>query len=90
MALCAVVLRIMPASPSVNMAELKNNVENKIKDIGGILNKCEEQPIAFGLKSLIFTIGWKEEKDPDIIETELAKVKDVNSVEITDVRRAIG
>ena len=80
----------MPISPSVDMKNLQKNVEKRLKEIGAILHKVEEVPVAFGLKSLVFMIGWKEELDPDLIETELSKIKDVNSIEITDVRRAIG
>jgi len=90
MALCAVIFRVMPISPSVDMKNLQKNVEKRLKEIGAILHKVEEVPVAFGLKSLVFMIGWKEELDPDLIETELSKIKDVNSIEITDVRRAIG
>jgi translation elongation factor aEF-1 beta len=80
----------MPTSPSVDMKKLQENVEKRVKEIGGILHKVDIEPIAFGLKALVFMIGWKEELDPDLIESELAKIKDVNSIEITDVRRAIG
>ena len=90
MALCAVILRVMPVSPNVDMDKLKSNIEKKLLELGAILHNAEEIPVAFELKSLMFTIGWKEENDPDLIETQLAKIKDVNSVEITDVRRAIG
>ena len=90
MALCAVIFRVMPTSPDVDMKKLQDNVEKKVKEIGGILHKVDVVPVAFGLKSLVFMIGWKEELDPDLIESELAKIKDVNSIEITDVRRAIG
>ena len=89
-AMLGVILKIMPTSPSVDLVKLRKAVEEKIKSIGGLLHKFDEEPIAFGLKALIFVIGWREDKSPDIIETELAKVKDVNSVEITDVRRALG
>ena len=90
MALCAVQFRVMPVSPSVDMKKLQNAIMQRLEEIGGIFNKVEEQPVAFGLKCLLFTIGWKEENDPDLIETELSKIKDVNSIEIIDVRRAIG
>ena len=90
MALCAVQFRVMPKSPEVDMIKLQNAIEQRLEEIGGILNKAEVQPVAFGLKCIIFIIGWKEELDPDLIETELAKIKDVESIEIIDVRRAIG
>ena len=90
MALCAVIFRVMPVSPSVDMKKLQNAIMQRLEEIGGIFNRVEEQPVAFGLKCLMFTIGWKEELDPDLIDTELSKIEDVNSIEITDVRRAIG
>jgi len=90
MALAAVTIKIMPVSPEVDLKKLRENVEAIITKIGGILHNCEEQPIAFGLKALIFIIGWPEQKDPGAIETDLAKIENVNSVEITDVRRAFG
>jgi elongation factor 1-beta len=90
MALAAVTIRVMPTSPEIDLKKLRAEVEDKIKKIGGILHQCEEQPIAFGLKALIFIIGWPEQKQPDAIETEIAKIKGVNSAEITDVRRAFG
>lgn len=80
----------MPTSPDVDMQKLQNDIEEKVKEIGGILHKVDIIPIAFGLKSLEFMIGWKEELDPDLIETELSKIENVNSIEIIDVRRAIG
>ena len=90
MALVAVIFKIMPVSPDVDLKKLRENIEKKLKEIGAMLHKADEEPIAFGLKALIFTIGWKEERDPDVIESSLSKIKDVNSVEIIDVRRAIG
>jgi len=90
MAVVAVTLKIMPDSPSADLARIKNDAEKVLKKLDAYLHSVKEEPIAFGLKALIFIIGWKEEKDPDIIEQELGKIKNVQSVEITDVRRAIG
>jgi elongation factor 1-beta len=90
MALAAVTIRVMPTSPEVDLKKLRLDVEATLIKIGGILHKCEEQPIAFGLKALIFIIGWPEKQDPDAIESEISKIENVNSAEITDVRRAFG
>ena len=90
MALAAVTIKIMPTSPEVNMEKMKEESEELVKTIGGMPHRAEIEPVAFGLKSLTLIIGWPDEKDPDAIETELAKLDNVNSVEITDVRRAIG
>lgn len=90
MATDAVIFRVMPTSPEVDMVKLAEDVKKTIIKIGGSFHKMEEKPIAFGLKALIFIIAWPEEKDPDVIESEISKIKNVNSIEITDVRRAIG
>jgi elongation factor 1-beta len=84
-----ITLKIMPSSPSVDMAQLRGNVEKKAQEIGARVRDVKEEPIAFGIKALIIIISWKEEADPDIIEAELVKVTDVNSVQMTDIRRAI-
>lgn len=90
MAIVAVTFKVMPVSTEINLEELKGDIEKSIKKIGGTLHKAEEEPIAFGLKALIFIIGWPEEKNPEMIETTVGKIKGVSSIEITDVRRAIG
>ena len=81
----AISMRVMPESPDTNLEELKKEIAKKVK-----IQDSKIEPIAFGLKALIVIIAWPEEKDPDVIESELAKIKDVNSVEIIDFRRAIG
>ncbi|MEM4270812.1 MAG: hypothetical protein QXO70_01810, partial [Candidatus Pacearchaeota archaeon] len=50
----------------------------------------EEQDIAFGLKAIIVTIAWPEEKNTDIAENKLKEITGVSSTEIIDYRRAIG
>jgi len=89
-AVVAITLKLMPVSPTVDLNKIKQSAEKKLKEIGGILNKIEEEPIAFGLKAIVIILAWPEDKDSEILEKELGKIKDVNSVEITDVRRAIG
>lgn len=90
MAFVAITLRVMPTSPSVDMVKLKENVQKRVNEIGGNFHSAKEEPIAFGLNALVCLITWNESKDPDVIETEIAKVPDVNSVQITDVRRMLG
>ncbi len=90
MALVAITLKIMPTSPQADLAKLKADVEKRLTELGGKVANSKEEPIAFGLKALIFVLSWKEDQDPDVIETELAKIENVNSVQVTDVRRALG
>ena len=48
-----------------------------------------QEPIAFGLKAVIVTFIFPEEKEMDTLEESLAKIRDVNSVQIIDMRRAL-
>jgi translation elongation factor aEF-1 beta len=86
----SVKIRIMPESPSVNLKELEKRAEILIKSHKGINPHFAEEPIAFGLKAVIASFEWPEEKELDKLEKELAKIKDVKSAELSDIRRAIG
>jgi translation elongation factor EF-1beta len=48
------------------------------------------QPVAFGLKALIVLFGWPEEKELEEFENALRRIKGVRSVDVIDIRRAIG
>ena len=90
MAVVAVTIKLMPVSPSVDLIKIKSDAEKIIKELDAYLHSVKQEPIAFGLNALICIVGWKEGNDPDKLEQELGKIKNVQSVEVTDVRRAIG
>ena len=53
--------------------------------------KIEEQPIAFGLKALNIIFVMDEAKgSTEPLEDSVSDIEGVQSVEITDVRRAVG
>ncbi len=86
----AVKIKVMPESPETDIKE----IEEKVK---GILEKSESgkpqieiKPIAFGLNALIVLFGWPEERELEKLEEKMKKVEGVNSVEVIDMRRAIG
>ena len=84
-----ITIKIMPTSPSVNLDDLEANSKKKAEELGAKILQIKREPIAFGLTAVLITLIWPEEKDPDVVEVEMAKVKDVNSIQVTDVRRAI-
>ena len=96
MAKAIVTFRIMPDSPDTNLKELENKVLASIKNFcvekGKDLDyKTIIEPIAFGLKSLNVTFVMDEAKgSTESLEKEIGTFEDVASVEVTDVRRAIG
>ena len=90
MGMVVVKIKIMPVSPDVNLDEISEKITHLLEKEGGKGNKIEKEPIAFGLNALILMFGWDEAKEIDSIENALKEIEGVNSVEVVDMRRAIG
>jgi len=86
----AVIVRVMPSSPEVNLEEIKSNASNVLETEGAQNISFEEQKVAFGLNAILIKMAWPEEKSTDIIENKLAEIENVSSVKIEDYRRAFG
>ena len=82
-------LKIMPASPETNLEEIKEKIKEKLESEGGKGCFFEEEPIAFGLKAIVATFIYPEEKEFEPVENELGKIENVNSVQVIDMRRAL-
>lgn len=87
-----ITLKIMPDSPDVNLKEVESQALDKIKSFSGMENyKVEQEPVAFGLKAVKILFVMDEAKGTtDPLEADINKIEGVHSVEVTDVRRAIG
>ncbi|MBR9703571.1 elongation factor 1-beta [Candidatus Woesearchaeota archaeon] len=86
-------LKLMPKSPDTDLDVIRNEAIGMIDEFTGLEaeKKIEEVPIAFGLKSLNIIFVMKEETgSTEPLEKKLAEIPGVNSVEVTDVRRALG
>lgn len=92
MAQVVVTLKIMPENPEVDLDKVQAEALEKIKAFAGPGDtKTEQIPMAFGLKSLqIIFIMDEAQGSTEPLEEDLSKIKGVNSVEVTDVRRAVG
>ena len=83
----------MPESPDVDFTTLRTGAVEKINAFVGEdgEKKIEEEPMAFGLKALKITFVMDEDiGSTDSLEQEIAGIDGVNSVDVVDVRRAIG
>lgn len=90
MGTAVVKFKLMPISLEADLEKIKLEV-NKILKKEGVQNPIfEEKPIAFGLKAIETFFGWPEEKPLEELEEFLKSIKNVNSVELIDIRRAIG
>ncbi len=93
MAHVVITLKLMPSGPSVDFVAMRAEAEKIIAHFSGHSydGKFAEEPVGFGLKALKFTFLSDEAKgSTEPLEAALAKIPDVQSVEITDVRRAVG
>ena len=82
----------MPESPEVSFSKLQEEALNHIKEFAGEgETKIEEEPIAFGLKALKILFVMNEELgSTESLEENIKTISGVQSVEVVDVRRAIG
>jgi len=86
-----ITLKIMPDSPDTNLEAVKEQASKMIKEFGGEVGKDEIEPVAFGLKALkLFFVMDESKGSTETLEEQVSNIEGVNSVEVTDVRRAIG
>ncbi len=91
MATVIVTLKVMPSSPEEDLDSIKSAAAKMIAEFGGTVGKTELEPIAFGLKAIVFMFAMAESiGDTEELEAKIAAVQGVSSVQVTDVRRAVG
>jgi elongation factor 1-beta len=90
MGIALIKLRIMPISVETDLEELKQIAKEIIEQEKGVNCNFEEQAIAFGLKAIIAGFSLDEEYELELIEEKLRKREEINSVEVSDMRRAFG
>ncbi|MBI3623108.1 elongation factor 1-beta [Candidatus Pacearchaeota archaeon] len=80
-------IKIMPTSPDVNLEHIKSKAMKIVEQENGFNREYIEEPIAFGLKAIIAFFQWPEEKALEELEEKFRKIKDVNSIQIIDMRK---
>ena len=82
----------MPQSPEVDLPELEKKAKGEIiKFCSSKEFKTEIQPVAFGLKALVILFVMDESKgSTEELENMVKELEGVESVEVPDVRRAVG
>jgi len=91
MADVVITLRIMPESPETDLKAIEKEAKKFVAEYGGEVGKVDIQPVAFGIKALeIIFVSNEDLGSTDKLEQNVASREGVSSVEVTDVRRAIG
>jgi len=91
MADVVITLRIMPEGVDSDLEKIEKEAREKISEFGGEVGKVNVNEVAFGLKSveLIFVMDEAKGSTEDL-ENQISGLDGINSVEVTDVRRAVG
>jgi translation elongation factor aEF-1 beta len=81
----------MPESPDVDLVKLEREAKEAITKHGAEVGKVEVKPFAFGLNAVeIYFVMDESKGSTEVLENLISKFDGVNSVEVIDVRRAIG
>ncbi len=91
MARVYVTIKIMPEDTEQDLDKIEEKAKELIIESGGSIMESKFEPVAFGVKSVNITFSVDEAKGAtDPLEEAISRVKGVMSVNVTDVRRAIG
>jgi len=86
-----VTIKVMPESPEIDLKKIEHAAHKLINAHDAILGKVEVKPVAYGLNMLNLIIVMDEAKgSTEELEKKIAAIEGVNSVDVTDVRRAVG
>ncbi|HLC97457.1 MAG TPA: elongation factor 1-beta [Candidatus Nanoarchaeia archaeon] len=92
MAKAIITFKLMPESPDVDLAPIKEQALAIAKKHGAIGQmQAQEEPIAFGLKAVLILAMYDiAEKDFEGIAAEMGKIENVQSAEVAKMDLALG
>ena len=85
--IAGVIYKIMPTSPDVNLEEIKSKISELLEPKGANKMVFTDEPVAFGLKAIMFMFQWPEEKELEEIQETIEEMENVQSVQMTDIRK---
>ncbi len=91
MAEVIVKLKVMPTSPEVDLKKLEEFCRLKFADSKAKFHSVTTEDVAFGLRALVFVIfGDENTLNLDVLEAAIKESPEVSTIEVIDVRRAVG
>ncbi len=87
-----ITFKLMPESPEVDLAPIKEKALEIAKEAGSIGEmQAKEEPIAFGLKAVLVLAMYEVEgSDFDAIAIKMGEIEEVQSSEIAKMDLALG
>ena len=80
-------IKLMPDSLDADLKEIEKKAKEVVENLGGFNREYSIEPIAFGLKALIVFFQFPEDNEVEKVEEALKKIKDVQSVQLIDMRK---
>ena len=80
-------IKLMPDSPNANLKEIEEEAKKIVKSLGGFNKEYSIEPIAFGLKAVIAFFQFPEDDDAEKVEEAFKKIKNVQSIQLIDMRK---
>ncbi len=91
MAQVIITFKIMPESVDQDLDVIHKKAEHLIKEFGGEVGRVQKEPIGFGLVALKLIFIMSEDLgSTEDLEEKITALDEVASVDVVDVRRAIG
>jgi len=91
MANIIITLKVVLASPETDVESVKEKAINAVEEYGADIGRVEIEEVAYGIKAVkIMLISDEEKGSTDALEDKIKGLEGVSSVEVVDVRRAIG
>lgn len=79
--------KLMPESPNADLDAIEESAKKIVEEFGGKNKEYSIEPIAFGLKAVIVFFFYSDDKNIDVMEEKLSKIKDVASAQLIDMRK---
>ena len=91
MASVIVTFKVVMESPEVDIESVKDKAISTIEEYGCDVGKIEIEEVAYGIKAIKLIFIMDEKKgSTDALEEKVKELEGVSSLEVTDVRRAVG
>ena len=79
--------KLMPESSDVDLKEIEVAAKKIVEEFGGNNKEYSIEDIAFGLKAVIVFFFYTDDKNIDVMEDRLAKIQNVASAQLIDMRK---
>jgi len=79
--------KLMPSSPEVSLDEIAEKAKTLLESKNAMRIEITQEPVAFGLKSVNLFFQYDEEQETTEIENALKEIENVQSTEMTDIRK---